>query len=192
VTDQGNGPTTDRVQGDDSVAPHAVRAFADGLPGGPASRVLHLQCRSGEDALALAGLGATVVGVDLSRPAILRARARATELGLAERSRFIIADLYDLRHTLPEPESFQAVRSIGGDVGRLPDVAGWARIIEWYLEPGGVLHVSDACPTEGETPVDCIVAALVAAGLEVDEVREDAGTPGWHTIRAHRPGQPLE
>jgi SAM-dependent methyltransferase len=181
------------VQGDDSVASHAVRAFADGLPGGPAaSRVLHLQCRSGEDALALASLGATVVGVDLSRPAILRGRARATELGLAERSRFIIADLYDLRHTLPEPESFRAVCSVGAGVGRLPDIAGWARIIEWYLEPGGVLHVSDASPADGETPVDSIVAALVDAGLEVDEAREDAGTPGGLTICAHRPVEPVE
>jgi SAM-dependent methyltransferase len=179
VTDPVDPLHADRAQEDDSVPLRAVRA-------------LHLQCRSGDDTLELARHGTTVVGVDRSRPAILRARARATELGLADRSRFIIADLYDLRHTLPEPESFDAVYSAGGGIGRLPDIGEWARIVEWYLEPGGVLSVSDVQPAANETPVDAIVAALVDAGLVIDVVREHAGSADGLTIRAHRPFQPVE
>jgi SAM-dependent methyltransferase len=179
VTDLVDPVHVDRAREDDSVPLRAVRA-------------LHLQCRSGEHALALARRGTIVVGVDRSRPAILRARALATELGFAERARFVIADLYDLRHTLPEPESFDAVYSIGGHIGRLPDIAEWARIIEWYLEPGGVLSVSDEQPAAHETPVDAIVAALVDAGLVVDVVRERAGSTDGLTIRAHRPARPVE
>jgi SAM-dependent methyltransferase len=145
--------------------------------------VLHLQCRSGDESLALARRGASVVGVDRSRPDILDARALATDLGLADRSRFIIADLYDLRHTLPEPESFDVVYSTGGGIGRLPDIAEWARIVEWYLKPGGALYIADARDPSLEADVS---AALVAAGLVVDFEREHDGPPRAWSLGARR------
>jgi SAM-dependent methyltransferase len=118
--------------------------FPEGLEG---KRVLHLQCHFGADTLVLAQRGAAVVGVDFSRPAILQARALATEIGVADRARFIMANIYDLRHTLPEPESFDVVYTTWGTIGWLPDVAEWARIIEWYLKPGGRLYFADGHPS---------------------------------------------
>lgn len=44
-------------------------------------RILHLQCHIGTDSLALAQLGASVVGVDFSAPAVAAARDLAAELG---------------------------------------------------------------------------------------------------------------
>jgi SAM-dependent methyltransferase len=118
--------------------------FPEGLEG---KRVLHLQCHFGADSLVLAQRGATVVGVDFSKPAILHARALATEIGLADRARFVIANIYDLRHTLPEPESFDVVYTTWGTIGWLPDIVEWARIVEWYLKPGGRLYFADGHPS---------------------------------------------
>lgn len=120
-----------------------AEVFPDGLEG---LRVLHLQCHFGADSLVLAQRGATVVGIDFSRPAVMAARALAAEVDLADRSRFIIANLYDARHSLPEPESFDVVYTTWGTIGWLPDVAEWARIIAWFLKPGGRLYFADGHP----------------------------------------------
>ena len=70
----------------------------------------------------------------------------AQELGLAERARFVEANVYDARHRLPEPESFDLVFTTWGTIGWLPDVAEWARIIAWFLKPGGRLYFADGHP----------------------------------------------
>ena len=118
--------------------------FPDGLDG---LRVLHLQCHFGADSLVLAQRGATVVGVDFSKPAIQQARALAAEVGLAGSSRFIETNVYELKHILPEPESFDVVYTTWGTIGWLPDVKEWAKLIAWYLKPGGRLYFADGHPT---------------------------------------------
>lgn len=109
-------------------------------------RVLHLQCHFGADTLVLAQRGATVVGLDFSMPAVTQARSLADELGLADRARFVCANVYDARHALPEPESFDVVYITWGTIGWLPDVAEWARIIAWFVKPGGRLYFADGHP----------------------------------------------
>ena len=110
-------------------------------------RVLHLQCHFGADTLTLAQRGASVVGLDFSLPAVREARKLAEEVGLADRSRFVAANIYDARHALPEPDSFDLVFTTWGTIGWLPDVAEWARIIEWFLKPGGMLYFADSHPS---------------------------------------------
>jgi SAM-dependent methyltransferase len=90
---------------------------------------------------------------------VLAARSLAAEVGLAERSRFIHANVYDARHTLPEPESFDLVYTTWGTIGWLPDVAEWARIVAWFLKPGGRLYFADGHPT-----------AFVFDGLSADDM----------------------
>ncbi|MFK4728149.1 class I SAM-dependent methyltransferase [Agromyces mediolanus] len=119
------------------------RLFPEGLDG---VRILHLQCHFGSDSLSLAQLGATVVGIDFSEPAVEEARRMAGELGLADRARFIEANVYDARHMLPEPESFDLVFTTWGTIGWLPDVGEWARIVAWFLKPGGRLYFADGHP----------------------------------------------
>jgi SAM-dependent methyltransferase len=109
-------------------------------------RVLHLQCHFGSDTLSLANRGATVVGLDFSRPAVEEARRMAAELGVEHRARFVEANLYDARHVLPEPQSFDLVFTTWGTIGWLPDVAEWARIVAWFLKPGGRLYFADGHP----------------------------------------------
>ena len=120
------------------------RLHPDGLDG---VRVLHLQCHFGSDTLSLANRGATVVGLDFSRPAVEEARRMAAELGIDDRARFVEANLYDARHALPEPESFDLVFTTWGTIGWLPDVAEWARIVAWFLKPGGRLYFADGHPS---------------------------------------------
>ncbi|WP_168197179.1 class I SAM-dependent methyltransferase [Agromyces laixinhei] len=119
------------------------RLYPDGLEG---VRVLHLQCHFGSDTLSLANLGATVVGIDFSSQAVVEARRMAEELGLSHRARFIEANVYDARHMLPEPESFDLVFTSWGTIGWLPDVAEWARIVSWFVKPGGRFHFADGHP----------------------------------------------
>ena len=117
--------------------------YPEGLEG---KRILHLQCHFGADTLALAQRGAEVVGIDFSKPAVLQARELASRLGLADRARFVHANVYDARHILPQPGSFDIVYTTWGTIGWLPDVAEWARIVEWYLKPGGSLYFADGHP----------------------------------------------
>lgn len=118
--------------------------FPEGLAG---MRVLHLQCHFGADSLVLAQRGASVVGIDFSKPAVVAARELAAEVGLADRARFVHANVYDARHVLPEPGSFDVVYTTWGTIGWLPDVVEWARIVAWFLAPGGTLYFADGHPT---------------------------------------------
>ena len=128
---------------DPIVAREIGELYPDGLDG---LRVLHLQCHFGSDTLSLAQLGASVVGIDFSRPAVQEARRMAAELDLPSPARFIEANIYDARHILPEPESFDLVFTTWGTIGWLPDVAEWARIIAWFLKPGGAFYFADGHP----------------------------------------------
>jgi SAM-dependent methyltransferase len=128
---------------DPIAAAGIAELFPDGLEG---VRVLHLQCHFGSDTLSLVNAGATAVGLDFSAPAVEEARRMADELGVADRARFIEANVYDARHRLPEPQSFDLVFTTWGTIGWLPDVAEWARIIAWFLKPGGRLYFADGHP----------------------------------------------
>ena len=129
-------------------------------------RVLHLQCHFGADSLVFAQRGAAVVGLDFSMPAVKQARALADELGLSERARFVCANLYDARHALPEPESFDVVYTSWGTIGWLPDITEWARIIAWFLKPGGRLYFADGHPAAFvfDEPVPGAPTALLDGG----------------------------
>ncbi|MBX9472879.1 class I SAM-dependent methyltransferase [Microcella sp.] len=129
-------------------------------------RVLHLQCHFGADSLVFAQRGADVVGLDFSMPAVKQARALADELGLGERARFVCANLYDARHALPEPESFDVVYTSWGTIGWLPDIVEWARIIAWFLKPGGRLYFADGHPAAFvfDEPLPNAPAALLDDG----------------------------
>lgn len=108
--------------------------------------ILHLQCHFGSDSLKLAQRGATVVGLDFSPPAITAAAQLANELGLADRARFVQADLYDAPTAIPEPAAFDMVYVTWGAIAWLPDIARWAEIVAHFLKPGGSLYLADAHP----------------------------------------------
>jgi SAM-dependent methyltransferase len=109
-------------------------------------RILHLHCHFGADSLKLAQRGASVVGLDFSTAAIDAARRLADELGLADRARFVHADLYDAPAAIPEAAGFDMVFVTWGAICWLPDIQGWARVVAHFLKPGGSLYLADAHP----------------------------------------------
>lgn len=108
--------------------------------------LLHVQCHFGLDTLSWARLGAArVTGVDWSEPAVAFATRLAAAVGLAERARFLQANVYDL----PGPiagETFDVVYTGRGALGWLPDLAPWARMVASFLKPGGIFYVHEAHP----------------------------------------------
>jgi SAM-dependent methyltransferase len=109
--------------------------------------ILHLQCHFGADSLKLAQRGATVVGLDFSASAIDAARRLASELGLADRARFVHADLYDAPKAIPTAAAFDMMFVTWGAICWLPDIYRWAEIVSHFLKPGGSLYLADAHPT---------------------------------------------
>ncbi len=109
--------------------------------------ILHLQCHFGADSLKLVQRGATVVGLDFSAAAIEAAHQLASELGLADRARFVQADLYDASTAIPGAAAFDMAFVTWGAICWLPDIYRWAQIIRHFLKPGGWLYLAEAHPT---------------------------------------------
>lgn len=108
--------------------------------------LLHVQCHFGLDTLSWARLGAAhVTGVDFSEPAIAFATELAAETGLAERSRFLVSNVYDLPGPLAG-ETFDIVYTGRGALGWLPDLAPWARAVASFVRPGGIFYVHEGHP----------------------------------------------
>lgn len=127
---------------------HLVAPFeADELGPVEGLRLCHLQCHIGMDTLTLARQGATVVGVDFSRPAVEAARALAAEVGLTDRAAFVESTVEDARDHLDG--DFDIVYSSWGFHIWLDDLWAWSRTIASLLRPGGFVYLADQHPLIG-------------------------------------------
>jgi SAM-dependent methyltransferase len=108
-------------------------------------RLVHLQCHIGTDTLTFANAGAIVTGLDFSAPAIEGARDLAERAGLADRSTFVCANVYDAVSVLPN-EAFDIVYVSLGALCWLPSVERWAEQVRALLAPGGRLYIHDSHP----------------------------------------------
>ncbi len=149
----------------------ALRLTADSV-------VLDVACGTGASAVRLTeAFGCRVTGVDLSEKNLKKARARAKQAGLADRTRFLVGDA----EKLPLPaQSFDAVISecsICTLTGPETAAAEMARVVR----PGGRLGVSDVV-VDGEVPQDlqdviyrfaCVAGARSVGGYQ--DLFEGAG-----------------
>ncbi|WP_063046175.1 class I SAM-dependent methyltransferase [Nocardia pseudovaccinii] len=160
-----------------------------GADGGFAGAVLDAGCGSGENALYVAALGFSVLGVDVAKTALATARAQAVERGLDVE--FVAADALKLERL---GRKFETVLDCGlfhtfdGDERR-----GYAASLAAVTEHGGTLYVlcfSDEGPDTGPHPVsrDEITAAFDPCNgwnitaLEPDRIEtryHDDGAPAW-------------
>jgi 2-polyprenyl-3-methyl-5-hydroxy-6-metoxy-1,4-benzoquinol methylase len=124
-----------------------LRPFeADELGFDPADLdLVHLQCHLGTDTLSWARRGARVVGLDFSEPAIESAKALADDIGLADRSEFVHADVFDAVEALGG-RTFDVVYTGIGALTWLPDIDRWAEVAAALVKPGGVLYVVEIHP----------------------------------------------
>jgi SAM-dependent methyltransferase len=150
---------TNRARWNELTAIHARSAFydVDGFRAGKCAlrplevdelgdvagtSLLHLQCHFGLDTLSWARRGARVTGVDFAERAIDRARALASETGLA--ADFVCANVYDLPHVLHD--TFDVVFTSYGVLSHLPDLMRWGQVIAHFLKPGGVFYLVEIHP----------------------------------------------
>jgi SAM-dependent methyltransferase len=106
-------------------------------------RMAHLQCHFGEDTMAWARHGASIVGLDFSEPAVDTANRLADELGLD--ARFVCSDVYDAVDAFGG-ERFDLVYTGLGALNWLPDLDGWAEVVTRLLKPGGRLLLAEFHP----------------------------------------------
>jgi SAM-dependent methyltransferase len=104
--------------------------------------MLHLQCHFGLDTMSWARLGAIPTGMDFSDRAIAHARALNDELGL--NCKFVQSDIYELPKNLTG--QFNIVYTSYGVLTWLPDMAGWAKVIDHFLKPGGTFYIAEIHP----------------------------------------------
>jgi len=160
-----------------------VRVASEGSLAGP---VLDAGCGTGENALHVASLGLSVLGVDVAETAVALARAKADERGIEVE--FAAADAFELERL---GRTFQTVLDCGlfhtFDAHERPFyVASLASV----TAPGGTVYVlcfSDEGTDIGPHPVSqeelraafngWDVASLVPERIETRF--HEAGAPGW-------------
>jgi SAM-dependent methyltransferase len=116
-------------------------------------RLLHLQCHFGLDTLQWARAGAQVTGLDFSPAAIDAAREIAVRAGLAERSTFVCANVYDATTAL-DHATFDVVYVSLGALCWLPSVDRWAEQVGALVAPGGRFYIHDVHPFAWATAED--------------------------------------
>lgn len=122
-----------------------LRPFEVDLAGDVAGqRLVHLQCHFGLDSMSWARHhGASVVGLDFSRPAVDAATELAHDLGLD--ATFVCADVYDAPEALGG-ERFDVVYTGLGALNWLPDLERWADVVARVLRPSGRLILAEFHP----------------------------------------------
>lgn len=114
-------------------------------------RVLDIGCGLGGPACILAArYGAHVVGTDLEPPLIERSQRRAAELGVGDRTEFMVVEAGPLGFA---DESFDLVMSSGG-VTQTADKLETFRDCLRVLKPGGAFSLYDWMKSEGEYSQD--------------------------------------
>ncbi|MEU5613259.1 class I SAM-dependent methyltransferase [Streptomyces sparsogenes] len=151
-----------RENWDDRVRIHADSEFYD-LPGFRAGastlrsfeldevgevsgkRLVHLQCHMGQDTLSWARRGAEVTGLDFSSAAVRTARTLAEDIGMTDRARFVVSDVYEAPTALGG-ERFDIVYTGLGALVWLPDLSRWAGVVSSLLKDGGFVYLAEFHP----------------------------------------------
>ncbi|WP_026478551.1 class I SAM-dependent methyltransferase [Alkaliphilus transvaalensis] len=106
--------------------------------------ILHLQCNTGADSIALAKLGAkSVTGVDLVPDNVKFAKQLAEDLGV-ENVDFIESDIMELMDK--HEGKYDIVFTSDGAIGWLPDFNKWGRTLRHFLKEDGYFYVHDGHP----------------------------------------------
>lgn len=140
------------------------------------ARALDLGSGEGGDALWLAGMGWTVTGVDISPTALAFGRARAEDLGLADRITWVEADL----STWQPQEEFDLVSAhfLHSHV-ELPREQILRRMAT-AVAPGGTLLVVGHLPNEHMTGSGHAALELPTPGEVLDAL--DLREPEWAVV----------
>jgi len=106
--------------------------------------LLHLMCHIGLDTLSWARHGATVTGLDFSRPALEAAASLAEQAGIGS-ARFVASDIDHAAEALAG-RTFEIVYTGRGVTQWIPDIERWAHTVAALLAPGGFVYIADYHP----------------------------------------------
>lgn len=132
-------------------------------------RLCHLQCHFGQDTLSWARLGASVVGLDFSAPAIEAARILAGEIDID--AEFVCANVYDAVDAL-QGRRFDVVYTGLGALCWLPDITAWAEVCASLVAPGGIFYLAEMHPFT-EVMADEELVAVNDYFTQVDGIQMD-------------------
>lgn len=104
--------------------------------------LLHLQCHVGTDTVSWARLGADVTGVDFSPEAVAAGRRLSRDSDTPVT--FVESELYDAPVELRK--QFDVVYTGVGAICWLPDIRGWAEVLDALLKPGGTFYMREGHP----------------------------------------------
>ena len=104
---------------------------------------VHLQCHIGTDTLSLARLGARMIGLDFSEPALRVARELATTC--QAEIEYVESDVYGAVAVLGSAR-FDLVYTGIGALCWLPSITRWAETVSALLRPGGRLFLREGHP----------------------------------------------
>lgn len=149
----------------------------------PNGSLVDLGCGMGGPALWVASETACrLIGVDLSPVAVAQATARAAELGLSDRARFVVGTFADTGLASGSTDGIMSEDALQYAPNKLAALREAARI----LRPGGRLVFTAfevdpvraaGLPVLGADPEDDYVPILEQAGFEVNHYDEMAGWP---------------
>lgn len=163
------------------LTPAKLAALGEALHLAPGTRALDLAAGSGEMLCTWArDHGISGTGVDISTVFTEQARARATELGVADQVRFIHADATG--YVADEPVDL--VACVGATwIG--DGVAGTAELLRRSLVPGGLMLIGEPywirTPPDEETAVACH-AIGVTDFMPLPELIEQFGELGYDVV----------
>jgi demethylmenaquinone methyltransferase/2-methoxy-6-polyprenyl-1,4-benzoquinol methylase len=123
---------------------------------GSLSRVLDLACGTGDIALAIAGRGASVVGLDITHRMVQIARDKASRERVS--ARFVTGDMM----ALPFRDGEFDVVTTGYGIRNVPEIAPAISEMRRVLKPGGVLLSLDF-----NRPLNAVVRGVYLAYLTV-------------------------
>ena len=105
--------------------------------------IVHLQCNTGADSIALAQKGAIVTGIDIVPENIFYAKKLSHELGIKNVD-FIECNILELKdkHNC----KYDMVFTTEGVLYWLPDLNRWAETVKHLLKESGVLYLLDGHP----------------------------------------------
>jgi SAM-dependent methyltransferase len=122
-----------------TLGPTQIRELGD-IRG---KRLIHIQCNTGADTIALARMGAVVTGTDLVPENVYYARKLAAECGIHD-ARFIESNTLEIMNK--HHEKYDVVYTTEGVLCWLPDLYLWARNVRHLLADDGFFYLSDSHP----------------------------------------------
>ncbi len=156
-------------QGNFQLNEHILKELGD-IKG---KSLIHLQCNTGADTIALKNLGLNkAIGVDLSDRNVYYATKMAKDFNLKDIS-FLASNVLELDQI--HHDKYDIVFTSEGVLGWLPDLKRWAEVIRHLIKPNGFFYVYDSHPFFHLFDEEKIKEGILEAKYDYFDAKADLG-----------------